>query len=376
MSARGFIPKAAARSEPQRWRTNRSSPTASSATCTPSPWSAWTARSTGAACLTSTRRASSPRSSTRRRGARSASMPSGLDRHKQMYLPDTNVLVTRFLGEAGVGEVVDFMPVRDPDEPVKTHQIVRVVRAIRGSVRFRLDCRRPSTSRRDEHSVRLDPQGGRLRGRVLTLLPDQPVPALHPRAAASPASSTWTPARAPPSSSARSRTATAPTSSRPGSRARPPCIAPSSSGADWLGQCKYQGRWREMVHRSALVLKLLTFEPTGAIVAAPTTSLPEEVGGVRNWDYRYCWLRDAAFTVYAFLRLGFTSEARRFMQLAPGALRRGFARRPLADHVRASTAATNCPRRTSTTSTATAARSRSASATPRPTSSSWTSTAR
>jgi GH15 family glucan-1,4-alpha-glucosidase len=82
----------------------------------------------------------------------------------------------------------------------------------------------------------------------------------------------------------------------------------------WLSKCTYKGRWREMVHRSALALKLMTFEPTGAIVAAPTTSLPESPGGVRNWDYRYVWLRDAAFTVYAFLRVGFKEEASAFMR--------------------------------------------------------------
>ena len=81
----------------------------------------------------------------------------------------------------------------------------------------------------------------------------------------------------------------------------------------WLRQCTYRGRWREMVERSALVLKLLTYEPTGAIVAAPTCSLPEELGGERNWDYRYTWIRDAAFTLYALLRIGFTKEANRFM---------------------------------------------------------------
>src|SRR6516225_2217916 len=81
----------------------------------------------------------------------------------------------------------------------------------------------------------------------------------------------------------------------------------------WLSKCRYQGRWREMVTRSALTLKLLTFAPTGAIVAAPTCSLPEEIGGVRNWDYRYTWVRDAAFTLYAFVRLGLTSEAEQFM---------------------------------------------------------------
>jgi GH15 family glucan-1,4-alpha-glucosidase len=82
---------------------------------------------------------------------------------------------------------------------------------------------------------------------------------------------------------------------------------------NWLSACTYHGRWRDQVHRSALVLKLLTFEPTGAIIAAPTTSLPEVIGGERNWDYRYTWMRDAAFTVYAFLRIGFRNEAAAFM---------------------------------------------------------------
>jgi GH15 family glucan-1,4-alpha-glucosidase len=81
----------------------------------------------------------------------------------------------------------------------------------------------------------------------------------------------------------------------------------------WLSQSRYRGRWREMVHRSALTLKLLTYNPTGAIVAAPTASLPEQVGGPRNWDYRYTWIRDAAFSLYALLRLGFTEEAEAFM---------------------------------------------------------------
>ena len=81
----------------------------------------------------------------------------------------------------------------------------------------------------------------------------------------------------------------------------------------WLAKSAYRGRWREMVHRSALTLKLLTYRPTGAIVAAPTTSLPEGIGGARNWDYRYTWIRDAAFTLYGLLRLGFTEEAGAFM---------------------------------------------------------------
>lgn len=81
----------------------------------------------------------------------------------------------------------------------------------------------------------------------------------------------------------------------------------------WIGRCRYRGRWREMVNRSALALKLLTYEPTGAIVAAPTCGLPEGIGGERNWDYRYTWIRDASFTLYGLMRVGFTEEADRFM---------------------------------------------------------------
>lgn len=78
---------------------------------------------------------------------------------------------------------------------------------------------------------------------------------------------------------------------------------------EWLDNCTYHGRWEEAVTRSLMVLKALTYDPTGGIVAAPTTSLPEAIGGVRNWDYRYCWLRDATFALDALLESGFEEEA-------------------------------------------------------------------
>jgi GH15 family glucan-1,4-alpha-glucosidase len=81
----------------------------------------------------------------------------------------------------------------------------------------------------------------------------------------------------------------------------------------WVARCTYHGRWREMVIRSALALKLMVYDPTGALVASPTMGLPESIGGERNWDYRYTWMRDAAFTLYALIRLGFNDEAQNFM---------------------------------------------------------------
>ena len=151
----------------------------------------------------------------------------------------------------------------------------------------------------------------------------------------------------------------------------------ATSGASWIGRSHYRGRWREMVERSAMTLKLMTYAPTGALVAAPTAGLPEQVGGERNWDYRFTWIRDASFSVYALLGLGFTDEAQAFLQVAqrPGAGRRRASPRRCRSCT-ASTARRIWRRRPSTTSRATAAPARCASATAPPASCSSTSTAR
>ncbi|KAI1094907.1 glycoside hydrolase family 15 protein [Rostrohypoxylon terebratum] len=93
----------------------------------------------------------------------------------------------------------------------------------------------------------------------------------------------------------------------------------------WLSRSSYKGAWREVVMRSLMILKMLTYEPTGAIVAAPTFSVPEAIGGGRNWDYRFCWVRDSSFTIYILLRMGFTEEADAYMEFINSRVREAMA---------------------------------------------------
>ncbi|QHC32891.1 glycoside hydrolase family 15 protein [Streptomyces sp. HF10] len=236
-------------------------------------------------------------------------------RTKQFYFPDTNVLITRFFTEEGVGEVQDFMPVSaDAGEPCGTgrHRLIRRVVCVRGRVPFRALIAPRFDYGAAQHTVR-DTDGTLLfespdlalaltatvamecdgrdacaefklgEGETAVFALDQADSALAPRGCAH-------------------------------AEAEHEFNATVTYWRRWLQQSRYRGRWREMVHRSALTLKLLTYAPTGAIVAAPTTSLPEQLGGERNWDYRYVWVRDAAFAVYALLRLGFSGEAEAFMR--------------------------------------------------------------
>jgi GH15 family glucan-1,4-alpha-glucosidase len=234
---------------------------------------------------------------------------------KQMYWPDTNVLITRFLLGDGVVEVIDYMPVglRKGDRGFR--QLVRRVEAVRGSVPMRVDCRPAFNYGRDTHETTLTDCGATFAGPGLTV-------ELNTRAKLQLADAGGV---------------TAQTTLKAGDRATfvlrtiddaehegPQVISPETEERllqqtvdywhRWLGKCTYQGRWREMVHRSALVLKLCTFGPTGAVIASPSCSLPEHVGGPRNWDYRFTWVRDAAFSLYGLLRVGFTEEAGDFMR--------------------------------------------------------------
>jgi GH15 family glucan-1,4-alpha-glucosidase len=143
----------------------------------------------------------------------------------------------------------------------------------------------------------------------------------------------------------------------------------------WIAQSNYRGRWREMVNRSALALKLLTSRKHGAIIAAATFGLPETPGGERNWDYRYTWIRDASFTVYAFMRLGFVDEANAYMRWLRGGSATAAASRERSRSYTASTVGRNCPKPTWTTSAAMAAPPRCASATQRSSRSNWISMA-
>jgi GH15 family glucan-1,4-alpha-glucosidase len=233
-------------------------------------------------------------------------------RHKQFYWPDTNVLVTRFLSPDGVGQITDFMPVGVSEEEPGHCWLIRRVNVVRGSMAFRLACCPAFNYARDPHQTVIFSGGACFHsaGLALELATRVPLKQDDDRVFAEFALE-------------EGETAVFVLRQMQPGRGCNPLLTDSEADAlfqqtveywrHWLAKCAYRGRWREMVHRSALVLKLLTYEPTGAMIAAPTCSLPEELGGGRNWDYRYTWIRDTAFTLYALLRIGFTAEAEAFM---------------------------------------------------------------
>jgi GH15 family glucan-1,4-alpha-glucosidase len=233
---------------------------------------------------------------------------------RQLYLPDTSVLLTRFLDTDGVAEVSDFMPVEDAGQ---AHNLVRRAKTVRGELRFEMRCEPRFDYARATHTVerRGDREvifvgrsaGGelalRLRSAVPMRIEDGAAVAEFTRRAEE---SAWFVLEV--------------VSGDEQSPSSQPDYESESFKQTvnfwrrWIDRSTYRGRWREMVNRSALTLKLLTSRKCGSIVAAPTFGLPETIGGERNWDYRYTWIRDSSFTLYGLMRLGYTREAANFMR--------------------------------------------------------------
>ena len=233
-------------------------------------------------------------------------------RSKQYYWPDTNVLVTRFHTADGVGRVIDFMPVGKEESDCIQHGIVRRIQSIRGTMTFRMECQPAFNYGRDTHTITLDAQGGIFQSPNLSLRLGATIP-MQQEGNALIAEFTLEEGEEVDVCLQGMESDDISSGFCPEAHAEELFTQTVGYWRTWLSKCTYSGRWREMVHRSALVLKLLTFRPTGAIVAAPTCSLPEGIGGERNWDYRYTWIRDGAFTLYGLLRIGFTEEASQFM---------------------------------------------------------------
>lgn len=231
-------------------------------------------------------------------------------RHRQIYLPDTNILLTRILSSEGVAEISDFMPV-EPMGPA--HNLIRRAKSIRGEIGYRMECAPAFDYGRAGHTIEKDGDqiiiastgSDKTRLRFIASKPvdiqDNKLIAEFTLKAGESAYFILSDANEEPPENPEEYV----------SKAFKDTV---NFWHDWIGQSSYIGRWREMVNRSALTLKLLTSWHHGSIVAAPTFSLPEEIGGERNWDYRYTWIRDASFTLYALIRLGYTQETADFMK--------------------------------------------------------------
>jgi GH15 family glucan-1,4-alpha-glucosidase len=230
---------------------------------------------------------------------------------KQLYLSDTNILLSRFLSPDGVAEVSDFMPV---ETTAPHHELVRRVKTVSGEMEYEMVCAPAFDYGRANHRVEEEQGAVRFISEgddhlILKLYCEVPFE-INDGAVV-----------------ARFRLKEGETAAfiledviegQESPVADPDFIRNSFLNTvnywhDWIDKSSYNGRWREEVNRSALVLKLLTSQIHGSIAAAATFGLPEIIGGVRNWDYRYTWIRDASFTLYALIRLGLTDEANNFM---------------------------------------------------------------
>jgi len=230
---------------------------------------------------------------------------------KQLYFPSSAVLITRFMAEEGVGEVLDFMPIDHPEAASDRHQIVRIMRTVRGSVQFALECAPRFDYGRQDHDLELTDAGAVFKAADTAVTIHTPITLERI-------------GRDVRGEVTLSEGQTSAAVLDAGPLVRPRTIesdallgmaqATIDYWTSWLRRSTYVGRWREVVQRSAITLRLLTYAPSGALVAAPTVGLPEQVGGERNWDYRFTWVRDASFTINALLGLGFVDEAAAFLR--------------------------------------------------------------
>jgi pentatricopeptide repeat protein len=234
---------------------------------------------------------------------------------KQLYFPETAMLITRFLTADGVGEVTDFMPVIE-GKPTDRHRLVRQLRVARGSMQFQMELQPRFDYGRSKHTIERSENGAVFRSKDMELT-------LHTegkRAAERGAEVTHVGDGLRAIFNMREGETGGVVLESMGGKPRPYPAAELERLAEetgkfwrgWLGRSTYTGRWREMVSRSAMTLKLLTYEPTGAPVAAATMGLPEQAGGERNWDYRYTWIRDGSLSIHALSGLGYLEEAAKF----------------------------------------------------------------
>jgi GH15 family glucan-1,4-alpha-glucosidase len=237
---------------------------------------------------------------------------------RQLYLPDTAILITRFMTPDGVGEVHDFMPVAG-DAVTDRHRLVRHIRVVRGVMRFAIEIQPRFDYGRASHQLETSEHGGVFRSEGLELTvhgiapPGSTVQDLGVQVRREGDGLAWTRTlREGQSGGVVLESGGAVPQIITTEQVQRLQDETSRFWRGWLHRSTYTGRWREMVARSAITLKLMTYAPTGAPVAAPTTGLPEQAGGERNWDYRYTWIRDGSFSIYALLGLGYVEEAAAF----------------------------------------------------------------
>jgi GH15 family glucan-1,4-alpha-glucosidase len=230
---------------------------------------------------------------------------------RQLYLPDSAILVTRFMTEAGVGEVEDFMPIHEPEKVSDRHRIVRVIRSVRGDMNFRLECAPRFDYGRQTHDLKMGNHGATFTAGSTTMNLNATMPLT---AAGSDVNAEFVLHEGEEAGVILDFSPEGPAAGVELAEVAQLRDSTIDNWSQWLRRSTYEGRWRDMVQRSAMTLRMLTYAPTGAPVAALTTGLPELVGGERNWDYRFTWLRDASFSVYALLALGYREEAIKFLR--------------------------------------------------------------